>query len=418
MNQNENLHPAKDETTGFLITKAEQGFIPDKLLRFGVCKVLRDLSNVELAPGGHKHHNTKDFVKGYMRTCEEIAVSTDEANEQHYELPHEFFTLCLGDNFKYSQGFWPEVEEYGVKESTSNSLLKDVVIGTKAKVRDFERGKSVREQLTQAETKMLKITMSRAEVANGQCVMDVGCGWGAASIYLLENFSTVKVVAVSNSNAQREFIMKRAQEKNVSDRLLVLTCNIANFDNSKYAEEIQNFMGQDKFDRIISIGMFEHMRNWEKLLNKLTEEWLQATGKIYLDYFAHKSRAYTYEKTTWMGKYFFSGGIMPSYDLMPSLDETIGKTLKIDAAYKVNGRHYAKTSEAWLKLYDEEECKIRSIMEKVYGDEQANVWFNRWRMYYLSMGEFFALREGTEWLSTQYLLSPVKGKQVRGDSDK
>lgn len=407
MRLNETVLPVKDETTGFLITKAENGFIPDKLLRIGVCKILRDLSNVELAPGGHKHHKVKDFIKDYMRTCEEIAIETDGANEQHYELPHEFFTLCLGDNFKYSQGFWPELEECQPSENTSNSLLKDLIIGTNAKVRDFEKGKSVRDQLTQAEAKMLKITMSRAEVLNGQCVLDVGCGWGAASIYLLEHFSDVKVVAVSNSNMQREFIMKRAEESNVSDRLLVLTCNIAKFDSSIYAQQIQEFMGQNKFDRIISVGMFEHMRNWEKLLNKLTEEWLQENGKIFLDYFAHKSRAYTYEKTTWMGKYFFSGGIMPSYDLLPNLDETIGKTLQIDAAYKVNGRHYAKSSEAWLKLFDEEEDKIKEIMNKVYGEEQARVWSNRWRIYYLSMAEFFAMREGTEWFSTQYLLSPL-----------
>lgn len=407
MRTNESPLALKDETTGFLITKAENGFIPDKLLRFGVCKILRDLSNVELAPGGPKYHQVKDFINTYMRTCEDIAIATDEANEQHYEVPHEFFTLCLGDNFKYSQGFWPELEEGQVSKNPSNSLLKDVIIGTNAKVREFEKEKSVREQLTQAESKMLKITMSRAEISNGQCVLDVGCGWGAASIYLLENFSELKVVAVSNSNAQREFIMKRAQEKNVSDRLLVLTSNIALFDSSKYAQQIEEFMGQSKFDRIISIGMFEHMRNWEKLLNKLTEEWLQSTGKIYLDYFAHKSRAYTYEKTTWMGKYFFSGGIMPSYDLLPNLDETIGKTLQIDAAYKVNGRHYAKSSEAWLKLFDEEEDKIRNILNQVYGEEQGSVWVNRWRIYYLSMAEFFALREGTEWFSVQYLLSPL-----------
>jgi len=254
----------------------------------------------------------------------------------------------------------------------------------------------------------LKLTIERAEIQDNQCVLDVGCGWGATSIYLLENFPGVKVVAVSNSSTQREFIMQRAQEKNVSDRILVITCNIVNFDNVIYGQEIEQFLGQNKFDRIISIGMFEHMRNWEKLLNKLTEEWLEETGKIFLDYFAHKSRAYTYEKTTWMGKYFFSGGIMPSYDLLPNLDETIGKTLEIEAGYKVNGRHYAKSCEAWLKLYYEEEHKIKDIMKQVYGEEQAKLWLNRWRIYYLSMAEFFALREGTEWFSTQYLLSRVR----------
>lgn len=404
----EPAQPVKDETTGFLITKAENGYIPDRLLRIGVCKILRDLTNIELAPTGHKYHNVRDFIKEYMRPCDQIAIETDQANEQHYELPHEFFTLCLGDNFKYSQGFWPEVEECEVSENPSSSLMRDVFIGTSSIAKDFEKGKTTREQLTQSETHMLRITMERAEIQDGQCVLDVGCGWGAASIYLLENFPGVKVVSVSNSNAQREFIMQRAQEKNVSDRILVITCNIAKFDNTIYGKQIEEFLGQDRFDRIISIGMFEHMRNWEKLLNKLTEEWLQETGKIFLDYFAHKSRAYTYEKTTWMGKYFFSGGIMPSYDLLPNLDETIGKTLEIEAGYKVNGRHYAKTCEAWLKLFDEEEYKISDIMRQVYGEEQARVWLNRWRIYYLSMAEFFALREGTEWFSTQYLLSPIR----------
>jgi len=403
----ENTNAVKDETTGFMIRKAENGSIPDTLLRFGICKILHDLSNTELVPGGHKYHEVNDFIQGYMRQCEEVAVQTQEANEQHYELPHEFFTLCLGDNFKYSQGFWPEVELTQVSESPSTSLYKDVITGTSSMVRDFEKGKSIREQLTQAEANMLKITMTRAEVEDKHCVLDVGCGWGAASLYILENFPEAKVVAVSNSSVQREFIMKRAEQKNCSDRILVITCNIAIFDRSQYGEQIKKFLGQEKFDRIISVGMFEHMRNWEKLLNSLNE-WLCEDGKMLLDYFVHKSRAYTYEKTTWMGKYFFSGGIMPSYDLLPNLDNTIGKTLEIEAAYKVNGRHYAKTSEAWLKLFYEQKDRIRDIMADVYGEEQAKVWQNRWRIYYLTMAEFFAIREGTEWFSVQYLLSPIK----------
>jgi cyclopropane-fatty-acyl-phospholipid synthase len=404
----ENTHVVKDETAGFMIRKAENGSIPDTLLRFGICKVLHDLSSTELAPGGHKYHKVTDFINDYMRTCDEVALQTQEANEQHYELPHEFFTLCLGDNFKYSQGFWPELELNEVSENPSTSIIKDVITGTSGMVRDFEKGKSVRELLTQAETNMLKITMARAEVQDKHCVLDVGCGWGAASLYILENFPEAKVVAVSNSSVQREFIMKRAQQKNCSDRILVITCNIAVFDRSQYGQQIEEFLGQAKFNRIISVGMFEHMRNWEKLINSLTEQWLQDDGKMLLDYFVHKSRAYTYEKTTWMGKYFFSGGIMPSYDLLSNLDETIGKTLEIEAAYKVNGRHYAKSSEAWLKLFYEEKDRIREIMDQVYGEEQAKIWQNRWRIYYLSLAEFFAMREGTEWFSTQYVLSPIR----------
>jgi cyclopropane-fatty-acyl-phospholipid synthase len=404
----ENTPAVKDETTGFIIKKAENGSIPDTLLRFGICKILHDLSNTELAPGGLKHHNVNDFIKDYMRTCDEVALQTQEANEQHYELPHEFFTLCLGNNFKYSQGFWPELELSEISENPSTSLIKDVITGTSSMVRDFEKGKSVRDLLTQAESNMLKITMARAEVQDKHCVLDVGCGWGAASLYILENFPKARVVAVSNSSVQREFIMKRAEQKNCSDRILVITCNIAVFDRSQFAEQIEEFIGQAKFDRIISVGMFEHMRNWEKLINSLSEQWLQDNGKMLLDYFVHKSRAYTYEQNTWMGKYFFSGGIMPSYDLLANLDETIGKTLEIEAAYKVNGRHYAKSSEAWLKLFYEEKDQIREIMNEVYGEEQAKVWQNRWRIYYLSLAEFFAMREGTEWFSTQYVLSPIR----------
>jgi len=404
----ENTPVVKDETTGFMIKKAENGSIPDTLLRFGICKILHDLSNTELAPGGLKHHKVTDFIQDYMRTCDEVAIQTQEANEQHYELPHEFFTLCLGNNFKYSQGFWPELELSEVSENPSTSLIKDVITGTSGMVRDFEKGKSVRELLTHAETNMLKITMTRAEVEDKHCVLDAGCGWGAASLYILENFPNAKVVAVSNSSVQREFIMKRAQQKNCSDRILVITCNIAVFDRSQYGHQIEEFLGQAKFDRIISVGMLEHMRNWEKLINSMTEQWLQNDGKMLLDYFVHKSRAYTYEKNTWMGKYFFSGGIMPSYDLLPNLDETIGKTLEIEAAYKINGRHYAKSSEAWLKLFYEEKDQIKDIMDQFYGEEQAKLWQNRWRIYYLTLAEFFAMREGTEWFSTQYLLSPIR----------
>jgi cyclopropane-fatty-acyl-phospholipid synthase len=400
-----------DETSGYLIKKAENGSLPDMLIRVGICKVLHDLANYKLAPGGPQHLSTKEFIQKYMRTCESIAIDTDKANEQHYELPYQFFELCLGDNLKYSSGYYPDIEAYPISASPSTSVLKDVILGTSGMCTNFGKTKSVRQVLSEAETNMLKLTLERADIQEGQCVLELGCGWGSASMYIMENFTDVKVIAISNSRVHAECIMKRAQAKGCEDRIKVIVTDVSDFERGKHAETVEEFIGKKKFDRIFSIGMIEHIRNWEKLLNNMTTQWLEEEGKLFLDYFVHKSQADTYETTTWMGKYFFTGGILPCHDLLENLDQTIGKTLEIEAKYDVNGRHYAKSSEAWLKLCDEERRKAKKIMEQVYGREQANVWLNRWRIYFMSLSEFFRMREGTEWFTAQYLLKPIKVSQ-------
>lgn len=273
-------------------------------------------------------------------------------------------------------------------------------------VKKFEKGKSVRQLLTKAEENMLKISMARMEMKDGYNVLDIGCGWGSATFWILTNYPKSKVVAISNSNQQREFIEKKAQEKGFSDRLLVIKTNVKYFTAASYGEEVQKFLGKTKFDRLHSCEMFEHMRNWERLLNIFREDWVEENGGMFLHYFVHKDRAYTYSPDTWMGKYFFTGGIMPSFDLLPELDKSIGTTWKIDASYKVNGRHYAKTAEAWLKLFDLEGKKIFKLFVDTYGKDQAKVWYNRWRIFFISVSEFFGGREGTEWFVANYYLKP------------
>jgi cyclopropane-fatty-acyl-phospholipid synthase len=310
---------------------------------------------------------------------------------------------------KYSCGFWQELEWYYNPEAPSKSFYRDVITGTSSMCKEFEKGKSIRQLLTKSEENMLKIVMARMDMKDGYNVLDIGCGWGSATFFMLERYPKSKIVSVSNSNRQRELIIKKAKEKGVSDRLLVFTCNVNEFSAKNYASQIEKFLGTSRFDRLHSCEMFEHMRNWEKLLNMFREDWVKEDGGMFLHVFTHETQAYPYDERTWMGKNFFMGGIMPSHDLLSKLDQTIGKSWELSESWKVNGRHYARTSEAWLKLLDQEQKKIRKALDDEYKDpDLGKLWFYRWRMFYIAVAEFFAIREGTEWYVSHYYMKPIK----------
>jgi cyclopropane-fatty-acyl-phospholipid synthase len=234
---------------------------------------------------------------------------------------------------------------------------------------------------------MLALTCERAELMNGQNVLELGCGWGSLSLWMAEHYPESRFTAVSNSNSQREYITGQAKARGLSN-LEVITCNINDFQPSA------------SFDRIVSVEMFEHIRNHRALFKKI-HGWLNSAGKLFVHIFAHKEHSYLYEPDQpdeWMSRYFFTGGIMPAFDLLPSASSGL---LDTEAVWSVNGEHYSKTLEAWLDRQDAHEPQVMKIFQECYGD-QSQLWLQRWRMFYMACSELFAFNNGNEWMVMHY----------------
>ncbi len=286
-----------------------------------------------------------------------IALHTDDANEQHYELPPEFFTTVLGPHLKYSCGYWPA----GVTT------------------------------LAESEERMLALTVERAGVADGMEVLDLGCGWGSLSLYMAAKFPGARFTAVSNSGPQGRFIRARAAERGLTN-LKVLTA------------DMNTFAPDDKYDRVVSIEMFEHMKNYQELLKRIAS-WLRPDGALFVHIFVHARLAYHYESEgpdDWMARYFFTGGTMPSDDLLSRFDQD----LKMAESWQVPGEHYQKTCEAWLQRMDQQREPVRKILAGTYGADQVTRWWVRWRIFFMACAELFGYRKGQEWFVGHYLLKP------------
>jgi cyclopropane-fatty-acyl-phospholipid synthase len=336
----------------------EKGLIPDPLIRLGIRGLLKEKldgeKRLQQAQGENRKAELIDFLKSSP-----IAVNTKEANEQHYELPSDFFELIMGKHMKYSCGFWNEG------------------------VRDFDT----------SEKDMLELTVDRADLKNGQSILELGCGWGSLTLFMAEKFPASRITGVSNSRTQKLFIENRARERNLSN-VRILTADMNHFDV------------KEKFDRAVSVEMFEHMRNYKKLLEKIAS-FLKDDGKLFVHIFTHKDFAYLYDEkdeSDWIAKYFFTGGVMPSDDLLLSFQDHF----QIEKHWQVNGRHYQKTSEGWLKNMDRHKGKIMPILKTTYGEAECKKWWNYWRIFFLSCAELWGYKDGTEWIVSHYRFRKVK----------
>lgn len=342
----------------------ERGLVPKPLIRRAIRRLLKQrLAELqELYPDPFE-----SGVDAWVRKMRRgpVAPVPDKANEQHYEVPPEFFHLVLGRHLKYSSAFYPQ------KDST----------------------------LDEAEAAMLALTCERADLAPGQEILELGCGWGSLSLWMAEHYPDCRILAVSNSAPQREWITAQATRRGFTN-LDVVTRDMNEFDAGEFDR---------RFDRVVSVEMFEHMRNWEELLRRAAT-WMRPDGRMFLHVFAHKHHAYPFEvrdESDWMSQYFFTGGQMPSFDLIDHLDSPF----QVDERWEVNGNHYARTSEDWVRALERRRDEVMPILAETYGAGQAQTWFHRWRVFFLACTELFAYDDGREWVVCHQRL------RLAGDED-
>ena len=327
-----------------------RGLIPDWILRRGVRSQGKERLNMM-----NKVDSTKEYSKFINEaSAGSIAVNTDDANNQHYEVDSEFFKYCLGKNLKYSCCFWDD-----------NTLDLDT-----------------------AEDNMLEIYSERAEITDGMNILDIGCGWGSLSLFLAQKYPKSEITGVSNSSSQKIFIDSVASKRNISN-LKIIT------------RDINDFRTEEKYDRILSIEMFEHTKNTKKLMN-LINEWLDPNGLFFMHVFAHKENPYYFDRdqnNAWMAKYFFTGGMMPNHNLFKDLKSN----LEYQKSWMLSGEHYEKTSNAWLNNMDQNKIEILSLFERSNSSTMAKRKFHFWRLFYIACAEIFGYEDGNEWVVSHHL---------------
>jgi cyclopropane-fatty-acyl-phospholipid synthase len=333
-----------------LMDLAERGKMPDAAIRAGIRKLLKDRLRLESESSFENHpEHLYNFID--MMEQSPVAMAADTANEQHYEVPAELFQSFMGPHLKYSCGYWP---------------LPDTT-------------------LNESEQTMLELTCERAGLEDGMDILELGCGWGSLALWMAERYPGARIVAVSNSMTQKRYIDARGLSN-----LHVITA------------DMNDLVLSHSFDRVVSVEMFEHMRNWPELLRRING-WLKPDGRLFVHIFVHRELAYLFNESgevNWMAEHFFKEGMMPSENLLTLTN----RDMVVDRVWRVNGRHYAKTLRAWLNRIDRNQKDATAILERHHGTEEAQRQFGRWRIFFMACEELFAFREGEEWYVAHYLL--------------
>ncbi|MGH8125325.1 MAG: SAM-dependent methyltransferase [Rhodanobacteraceae bacterium] len=338
-----------------LLGLAERGLVPDSLLRLGIRRMCAERLAEEHA-GGSVAEAERYARRIDMLRHSPVAIATDTVNAQHYELPPAFFRLCLGPHLKYSSCYFPRGDE----------------------------------TLGEAEEAMLALYGERAELANGQHILELGCGWGSLTLWMAEHYSGARITAVSYSTRQRQFIEAECRRRGLVN-VHMITCDVNVLD-----------LPPGQFDRCVSIEMFEHMRNYQTLMRRIGN-WLAPGGKLFVHIFAHRTLMYPFETEgsgNWMGRHFFTGGLMPAADTLLHFQDA----LRIERRWLVDGTHYQKSSNAWLERQDARRDEVTAVLREAYG-EHASLWFQRWRMFWMACAELFGYAGGSEWMVAHYLFA-------------
>ncbi|MGQ9449466.1 SAM-dependent methyltransferase [Xanthomonas citri] len=344
--------PSAQPEEAFATRLAESGVLPDAVLRHGIRRLcaqrLRDERGNDADVNGERQRAFIDSLRASA-----IAIETDAANRQHYELPPQFFTLCLGRRRKYSSCYW---------DATTPNL-------------------------DAAEERMLALYGERAEMADGQRILELGCGWGSLTLWMAERYPNASITAVSNSRPQRAHILEQCRVRGLSN-VQVITADVNALT-----------LPSGDFDRVVSVEMFEHMCNYRDLLARVGS-WLAPGGKLFVHIFCHRDLAYPFEvagEDNWMGRHFFTGGLMPAADTLLHFQQDV----VIEQRWLLSGEHYEKTANAWLENQDRHRDQIMPLLKQTYGDG-AQRWWQRWRMFWLACAELFGYDQGREWGVAHY----------------
>lgn len=350
----ESDHPAPG-----LLGLAERGLLPDALARLGIRTMCAQRLREERW-GGLEEQSAR-FARCLIELGESpIALHTEAANAQHYELPAAFFKLCLGPRLKYSACYYPRGDE----------------------------------TLGAAEEAMLELYAMRAELSDGQRILELGCGWGSLTLWMAERYPRSSITAVSNSVSQRLYIEAQCLARGF--------CNV-----SVITSDVNTLaLAAGQYERCVSVEMFEHLRNYEALMSRIAG-WLQPGGKLFVHIFAHRTLMYPFETTgsdNWLGRHFFTGGLMPAADTLLHFQ----RDLRIERRWLLDGTHYRNTANAWLQRQDRHRDAIMTVLRQAYGDS-AELWFRRWRLFWMACAELFGYDGGQEWLIAHYRFARSTG---------